>query len=74
MWRSRTLAGVRCAHFPSVITTIMGHIPTTVVETVEQTCVEYHVAEPEQTALARKNLATLNCFIMFSICLQYRGI
>jgi hypothetical protein len=25
MWRSRTPAGVRCAHFPSVITTIMYH-------------------------------------------------
>jgi hypothetical protein len=25
MWRSRTPAGGRCAHFPSVITTIMDH-------------------------------------------------
>jgi hypothetical protein len=25
MWRSRTPAGVRCAHFPSFITTIMDH-------------------------------------------------
>jgi hypothetical protein len=25
MWRSQTPVGVRCAHFPSVITTIMDH-------------------------------------------------
>jgi hypothetical protein len=25
LWRSRTPDGVRCAHFPSVITTIMDH-------------------------------------------------
>jgi hypothetical protein len=25
VWRSQTLAGVRCAHFPSVFTIIMDH-------------------------------------------------
>jgi hypothetical protein len=25
LWRSRTPDGVRCAHFPSAITTIMDH-------------------------------------------------
>jgi hypothetical protein len=46
MWRSRTPAGIRCAHFPSVITTIMIGSQTTAVETVDQTWVVYHVAEP----------------------------
>jgi hypothetical protein len=27
LWRNRTPAGVRCAHFPSVITIIMDHKP-----------------------------------------------
>jgi hypothetical protein len=35
VWRSRTPEGVWCAHFPSVITTIMDHKVHAVVETVE---------------------------------------
>jgi hypothetical protein len=45
VWRSRTLVGVRCAHFPSVVTTKMDQ---TVVKTVELTWVEYHVVEPSR--------------------------
>jgi hypothetical protein len=46
VWRSRTPAGFRCAHFTSVITTIMHGSQSTVVKTVELTSVVYHVAEP----------------------------
>jgi hypothetical protein len=40
VWRSRTRDGVRCKHFPSVVTTIMDHKNR--VKTVE---LVYHVAE-----------------------------
>jgi hypothetical protein len=45
MWRSRTPDGDRCARFPSVITTIMDQ-KETIAETVEQTWVVCHLAEP----------------------------
>jgi hypothetical protein len=47
LWLSRTPNGVRCAHFPSVITTIMDQK----VQLLKLTWVVYHVAEPYGLAL-----------------------
>jgi hypothetical protein len=50
VWRSRTPDGVRCAHFPTVYSSVITSIrdQSTVVKTVEKTWVVYHVAEPYQ--------------------------
>jgi hypothetical protein len=45
VWHSRTPAGVRCAHFPSVITINNSGSQSTVIKTVELTLVVYHVEE-----------------------------
>jgi hypothetical protein len=46
VWRSRTPDGVRCAHFPNVITTIMNQKVQLLKQTVKRWVV-YHVAEPK---------------------------
>jgi hypothetical protein len=58
VWHSRTTAGVWCANFPSVITTIIDH--SAVVETVEQTWVVCHVAESYAKQLNICNLTKVN--------------
>jgi hypothetical protein len=58
VWHSRMTAGVRCANFPSVITTIIDH--SAVVETVEQTWVVCHVAESYAKQLNIFNLTKVN--------------
>jgi hypothetical protein len=55
--------GVRCAHFPSVITTIINHKAQLLITTVGLTRVEYQVAEP--------NLWSRRCteyFMVFFYC------
>jgi hypothetical protein len=46
VWRSRTPNGVRCAHVPSDITTIMVHKQWLDALNTCKLRIEYHVAEP----------------------------
>jgi hypothetical protein len=59
VWRSRTPAGVRCAHFPSFITTIMDQKVHLLKALNKRELYIYHVAELKELAREKGQIAPL---------------